>query len=208
MDEALALFSVQKQSPLSEGCSQPNLREDVLSRGCQVGSERRTLSECQPCLGHSSTSTLVPATWTHLQGFEAVLASNNQDPWPFLPAPFLDHLLVSSGSQAPEMTPGSNVRRAGLRGARGPCSTSGPQGLSQPHHSPHQPTGQTDLSGVSSRPTDGPARPLQADNLLGAQVLRDSKHPSWSQLSGRHRAHSNGAYSRGLCAASVSYTGD
>lgn len=37
MDEALALFSVQKQSPLGEGCSQCNLREDVLSRGCQVG---------------------------------------------------------------------------------------------------------------------------------------------------------------------------
>lgn len=121
-----------------------------------MGSERRTLSECQPCLGHSSPSTLVRATRTHLQGFEAVLASNNQDPQPFLPPPFLDHLLVSSGSQAPEMTPGSNIRRAGLRGARGPCSTSGHLGgsgctrLSQPHHSPHQPTGQTDLSDVSS----------------------------------------------------------
>lgn len=79
----------------------------------------------QPCLGHSGPSTLVPATWTHLQGFEAVLASNNQDPRLFLPPPFLDHLLVSSGSRAPEMTPGSKVRRAGLRGTRGPCSTSG-----------------------------------------------------------------------------------
>lgn len=34
MDEALALFSVQKQS-LGEGCSQHNLREHVLSRGAR-----------------------------------------------------------------------------------------------------------------------------------------------------------------------------
>ena len=31
-------------------------------------------------------------------------------------------------------------------------------------------------------PTDGPARPLQAGNLLGAQVLLESKRPAWSQL--------------------------
>lgn len=103
-------------------------------------------------MGHSSPSTLVPATWTHLQGFEAVVASNNQDPWPFLPPPLLNHL-VSSGSWAPELTPGSKVRRAGLRGAKGPCSDhlggSGCTRLSQPHRSPHQPTGQTDLSDVS-----------------------------------------------------------
>lgn len=106
-------------------------------------------------MGHSSPSTLVPATRTHLQGSEAVVASTNQDPRPFLLPPVLNHLLVPSGSRAPELTPGSKVRRTGLRGARGPCSTSDHLGgsgctqLSQPHCSPPQPTGQTDLSDVS-----------------------------------------------------------
>lgn len=87
MDEALALFSVQKQSPLGEGCSQHNLREHVLSRGCQVGQKAGLWVDVSHAWGTVAHPLWSPATWTHLQGFWAVVASNNQDPWPFLLLP-------------------------------------------------------------------------------------------------------------------------
>ena len=79
-----------------------------------------------------------------------------RQPWPFLPPPGLDHPLVPNGSRGPDLIPGSRVRRAGVGGSRGPCSTSGHlwgsgrTRLSQPHRSPHRPIGQADPLDVSS----------------------------------------------------------
>lgn len=61
--------------------------ESMCCPGVPGGSENGTLGGCQPCCQGTVAHPLWSLPWTHLQGFEAVVASNNQDPWPFLPPP-------------------------------------------------------------------------------------------------------------------------
>lgn len=88
-------------------------------------------------MGHSSPSWSLPHGPTcRVLG---QLWPQTAEPMAFLTSSLPEPSGIQSGSWAPELTPGSKVRRAGLRGAKGPCSDHlGAQGaLSFPSHTAH-----------------------------------------------------------------------